>query len=241
MGTRRVTEGLQLSSFDALTFDFYGTIVDWEPEILSFLQRWTREQRQLVSDVILLETYDRLRQPIEDERPAWRYPEVLMRTLDAMAEEFGLLLPRELRSGFGAIAATHKPFLDSLGALGELKERGFVLGALSNIDETSFKTILGRLGLTFDITVTAQRVGAYKPDKTHFLAALSDLRAFGIEKERVLHVAQSKRADIVPATTLALSCVWVNRPGHVFGRRGGGAESARATYSVSSLSELLAF
>jgi putative hydrolase of the HAD superfamily len=70
---------------------------------------------------------------------------------------------------------------------------------------------------------------------------LSDLRALGIEKARVLHVAQSKRADIVPATELGLACVWVERPGHAFGRRGGGAESARATYRVSSLAELLAF
>ena len=124
-------------------------------------------------------------------------------------------------------------------ALNGLRERGLVLGALSNIDEASFETILSRLGFAFDLTVTAERVGAYKPDKAHFMAALSDLRARGIEKESVLHVAQSKRADIVPATDLGLSCVWVERPGHIFGRRGGGAESVRATYRVSSLAELL--
>ena len=126
-----------------------------------------------------------------------------------------------------------------MAALGELRRRGLTLGALGNVDEASFETLLGRLGLTFDITVTAQRVGAFKPDKAHFMAALSDLRALGIEKEQVLHVAQSKRADIVPATELGLACIWVDRPGHVFGRRGDRAERARATWRVESLAELV--
>lgn len=231
--------GVELSAFDAVTFDFYGTLVDWEPEILAFLQRWTQGEGCSVPDNRLLELYDRSRQPIQTERPAWRYPEVLMRTLDAIASELGCTLPAELRLEFGGVAATHQPFLDSLDVLNKLRQRGFVLGALSNIDDESFDTILNRLGFHFDIKVTAQRVGAYKPDKPHFMAALADLRALGIEKERVLHVAQSKRADIVPATELGLTCVWVERPGHVFGRRGGGAESAKATYTVSSLAELL--
>jgi 2-haloalkanoic acid dehalogenase type II len=236
-----MTEPLQLSDFDALTFDFYGTIVDWEPEILSFLLKWTHGQGQSLPGDFLLEAYDRLRQPIQTERPAWRYPEVLRRTLDAMAQELGCALPSALRKEFGDIAATHQPFPDSVEALKELRARGLVLGALSNVDDASFEAILNRLGFAFDIMVTAQRVGAYKPDKVHFLAALSDLRARGVEKGRVLHVAQSKRADIVPATELGLSCVWVDRPGHIFGRQGSGAESALATYSVSSLAELLTF
>lgn len=232
---------LQLSDFDALTFDFYGTIVNWEPEILSFLLKWTQDQGLSVPDDSLLEIYDRLRQPIQTERPAWRYPEVLRHTLDAMAQELDCALPSAVRDEFGGIAATHQPFPDSVQTLNALKARGLVLGALSNVDEVSFEKILGRLGVAFDFTVTAQRVGAYKPDKAHFMAALSDLRALGIEKDRVLHVAQSMRADIAPANELGILCVWVNRPGHVFGRRGGGAQSARPTFTVSSLAELLAF
>ncbi len=234
-----MAEGLKLSNFDAVTFDFYGTIVDWEPEILHFLRRWTQEQGCSIPDNTLLEIYDRLRQPLQAQRPAWRYPEVLKRTLDAMSLEFECILPEMLRAEFGDIAASHRAFPDSLATLRGLKQHSLVLGALSNIDDASFAAILGSLGLTFDITVTAQRVGAYKPDKAHFMAALADLRALGIEKERVLHVAQSKRADIVPATELGLSCVWIERPGHVFGRTGGGAEGAQATYKVSSLAELL--
>lgn len=236
-----MTAGLQLADFDAVTFDFYGTIVDWEPEIKAFLQAWTQSQGCSVSDIALLEAYDRLRQPFQAKRPIWAYPEVLRRTLDAMALELACPLPPELRNSFGNIAAAHQPFPDSLEALAELKKRGQLLGALSNIDERSFAEILQRLGLSFDIKVTAQRVSSYKPGKAHFLAALADLAALGIEKERVLHVAQSKRADIVPATELGLTCVWVDRPGHIFGRQGGGAENAQATYQVSSLAELLEF
>lgn len=236
-----MAEGLQLSAFDAVTFDFYGTIVDWEPEILVFLRSWTQGQGCLISDINLLEIYDRLRQPIQAERPAWQYPEVLRRTLDAMAMELDCALPDTLRNDFGGIAATHQAFPDSLEALNKLRERGLVLGVLSNVDEASFETILSGLGFAFDIKVTAQRVGAYKPDKAHFTAVLADLRAQGIERERVLHVAQSKRADIVPATELGLTCVWVERPGHVFGRKGCGAESVRATYRLSSLAQLLDF
>lgn len=236
-----MTKALEISAFDAVTFDFYGTIVDWEPEILNFLRRWAHGQGRSIQDGVLLETYDRLRQPIQTERPVWRYPEVLCRTLDAMALELGFALPSELRLEFGGIAATHQAFPDSLEALNQLRKRGLVLGALSNVDDASFATLLSSLDFTFDIKVTAQRVGAYKPDKAHFMAALADLRALGIEKERVLHVAQSKRADIVPATELGLTCVWVERPGHVFGRRGAGAERAQATYCVSSLAQLLAF
>ena len=94
-------------------------------------------------------------------------------------------------------------------------------------------------GFSFDVVVTAQRVGAYKPDHAHFWAALSDLLAKGIPPERVLHVAQSRRADIVPANALGLCCVWVNRTGRVFGRTGQGAETATPDAEIDSLAGLV--
>ena len=230
---------MKLSDFDAVTFDFYGTIVNWEPEVLSFLRRWTNAAQNKLSDEELLGLYDGLRRPIQEERPAWRYPEVLRRTLDAMSQELGCDLPSDLREEFGRIAATHKPFPDSVGSIRSLQDRGFVTGALSNIDDASFREILRSLELNFDVIVTAERVGSYKPDMPHFLTALSDLRAQGIEIDRVLHVAQSRYADIAPANQLGLSCVWVDRKGAIFGRRGGGAEAAIPTVTVSSLEEVL--
>ena len=233
------TRKLKLSDYAATTFDVYGTIIDWEPEIATFLRGWVESQGLKKTDAELLSIYDSLRQPIQSERPAHRYPEVLRRTLDAMAAELNCSLSSGVRERFGAIAGTHSPFPDSRDALLELRRRGLKLGALSNIDEASFARMLQTLGVSFDVVVTAERVGAYKPDKPHFMAALSDLLAMGIPPEKVLHVAQSRRADIVPANELGLTCVWVNRQGHIFGRHGDGAEDSHPDFEVSSLAELL--
>lgn len=195
-----MTRILNLSNYSAATFDVYGTIINWEPEIAAFLQRWVDSQGLKKTDAQLLSMYDRLRQPIQRKRPAHRYPEVLKRTLDAMSAELGCALPPEVREEFGAIAGTHNLFPDSHNALLELRKRGLKLGALSNIDEASFARMLMTLDVSFDVVVTADRVGSYKPDKAHFMAALSDLLAMGILPSRVLHIAQSRRADIVPPT-----------------------------------------
>lgn len=234
-----MTLPLKLSDYAALTFDVYGTIVNWEPEIAYFLQNWITSQDVKMNDDDLLKMYDQLRLPIQNERPAYRYPEVLRRTLDAMADELGCEILSEYREKFGEIASTHDLFPDSRESLLKLRQRGLKLGALSNIDDHSFTRMLERHDLSFDVVVTAQRVGAYKPDKAHFMAALSDLLAQGIPSSKVLHVAQSRRADIVPANELGLTCVWVNREGHIFGRKGNGAEQAKPDYVVSSLSELV--
>ena len=226
---------IDATRFDAVSFDVYGTILNWEPEIATFLQDWARNAGLDVTLPQLLETYDRLRQPLQDERPALRYPEVLMRTLDAMADAYEIDLAPERRKTFGGIAATHRPFDDSVQALDDLRAMGFKLAALSNVDEQSFDLVTSRAGISFDVVVTAERVGAYKPDHAHFWAALSDLRAMGIPMTRVLHVAQSRRADIVVANAIGLTSVWVNRPGHMFGRVGRGAEEAKPDYEVDSL------
>ena len=125
-----MAEGLKLSEFDAITFDFYGTIVNWEPEILSFLRQWTQSQRCVVADNTLLEMYDRLRQPIQLQRPAWLYPEVLKRTLDSMALELECRLTQEVRLEFGGIAATHRAFPDTCIRTKTVfpKETGMVMG-----------------------------------------------------------------------------------------------------------------
>lgn len=116
---------------------------------------------------------------------------------------------------------------------------GFKLAALSNIDEDSLAKATSAAGITFDVVVTAERVGAYKPDHAHFWAALSDLRAMGIPMNRVLHVAQSLRADIVVANAIGLTSIWVNRPGHIFGRTGRGAETAKPDFEADSLAAVV--
>jgi len=231
---------IEANRFDAITFDVLGTILNWEPEIAEALQLWARANGLSVSDAALLETYDRVRQPLQALRPALHYPQVLRRSLDAMAEELGGSVAPDVRQEFGTLAATHRPFADSVEALAALRAMGFKLAALSNIDDLSFERVTEKAGLSFDVVVTAERVGAYKPDPAHFRAALSDLQAMDIPMERVLHVAQSRRADIVVANAIGLSSVWINRTGHLFGRTGGGAETAKPDWEFADLAGLVA-
>lgn len=226
--------------FDALTFDVYGTILNWEPEIAGFLGAWAEAGGQQIERADLLSAYDRVRQPLQEHRPAWRYPEVLRRTLRQLGKEFELATPPDLLDAFAGIAATHAPFPDSIAALDAFRAMGLKLAALSNIDEASFARVTASTGLHFDVVVTAQRVGAYKPDHAHFWAALCDLQALDIPMDRVLHVAQSRRADIAVANAIGLRCVWVNRPGHIFGRVGKGAEASSPDCEVDSLAGVVA-
>jgi 2-haloalkanoic acid dehalogenase type II len=230
---------INLKNFDAVSFDVYGTILDWEPEISDFLSEWSNSGGRAIPKMDLLSAYDRLRQPLQDERPAMRYPEVLRRTLEHMGREFDLDVSDSALETFAGIAARHRPFADSVEALKNMRSMGLKLAALSNIDDASFSKATSSAGLEFDVIVTAQRVGAYKPDHAHFWAALADLRAMGIPMNRVLHVAQSRRADIVVANAIGLACVWVNRPGHVFGKVGRGAEGAKPDYEADSLATVV--
>ena len=230
---------IDVTKFDAVSFDVYGTILNWEPEIADFLSDWALSCGLTVETVELLSTYDGIRQLLQDERPALRYPEVLKRTLEAMGTDFGVSVEANFLDRFSGIAATHKPFDDSVPALDAMRAMGLKLAALSNIDDKSFADVTSAAGIEFDVVVTAQRVGAYKPDHAHFWAALSDLRALGIPMDRVLHVAQSRRADIVVANEIGLKSVWVNRPGHVFGRIGRGAEDAKPDFKADSLATVV--
>jgi len=223
------------AGFDAITFDVYGTILDWEPEIAGFLGAWAASCGLTIEPPELLSAYDRLRQPLQDERPALRYPEILKQTLQRLGGEHGVEVADDVLDRFSGIAATHDPFADSVQALDALRAMGFTLAALSNIDEDSLAKATSAAGITFDVVVTAERVGAYKPDHAHFWAALSDLRAMGIPMNRVLHVAQSFRADIVVANAIGLTSIWVNRPGHIFGRTGRGAETAKPDFEADGL------
>jgi putative hydrolase of the HAD superfamily len=114
------------------------------------------------------------------------------------------------------------------------------VGALSNIDNASLESSWRHLDFRFDLVVTAELVGAYKPDWPHFQTALAELAALGIRRERILHVGQSLRADIAPANRLGLKCAWINRPDRLLGLSGEGAADARPDLTVSSLQELVA-
>jgi 2-haloalkanoic acid dehalogenase type II len=230
---------LNLSDFDAVTFDVYGTLIDWEPAIVDFWRRWAGRNGVAAPGQDLLMAFDTARAQIQKERPAHLYPEVLRRCFDRVSAAFGVAADAAEREAFVATSHHWPAYSDSHAGLTALQARARI-GALSNIDNASLESSCRKLGFRFDIIVTAERVGAYKPDLPHFQSAIADLAALGIARERILHVGQSLRADITPANQLGLKCAWINRPGRLLGLSGEGAAEARPDMTVSSLQEFIA-
>ncbi|WP_315755874.1 HAD-IA family hydrolase [Bradyrhizobium sp. SZCCHNRI2007] len=229
---------LRLSDFDAVTFDVYGTLIDWEPSIAEFLLKWAAKKGVTATGDDLIMSFDRARADIQKERPAHLYPEVLRRCFDRISSDFGVPADREQREVFSTAPHRWPAYSDVRAGLKRLQARAKI-GALSNIDNASLTSSCEKMAVTFDIVVTAERVGAYKPSPEHFDTALADLDAVGIARSRVLHVGQSLRADITPANKLGLKCVWINRPERLLGLSGEGAAEARPDLTVGSLAEML--
>lgn len=229
---------LCLSDFDAVTFDVYGTLIDWEPSIIAFLSEWAAQARVKAGGKDLIMSFDRARAEIQKERPAHLYPEILRRCFDRISSDFRVPIDTACREAFSRTPHQWPVYADASAGLKALQAR-VKIGALSNIDNASFASSCKKLDIQFDIVVTAERVGAYKPSWEHFNTALTDLEAMGIPRERVLHAGQSLRADIAPANRLGLTCIWINRPERVLGLSGEGAEEARPDLTVTSLAELL--
>lgn len=229
---------IRLADFDAVTFDVYGTLIDWEPEIAAFLGRWAGDARVVASDEDLIMAFDRARADIQKERPAHLYPDVLRRCFDRIAIELNLPADPGLREAFAATPHHWPAYSDVPEGLKALQAQAKI-GALSNIDNSSLASSCAKMRIAFDLVVTAERVGAYKPSPEHFQTALADLAAEGIPPSRILHVGQSLRADITPANRLGLTCIWINRPSRLLGLSGEGAAEARPDLTVSSLAEML--
>ena len=217
---------MDASKYDALTFDVYGTLIDWEPTILRSLRELTEGAGLDVTDAALLDGFDRARAHYQALSPARAYPRVLRSAYAYVADEHGLALDPAAQRRFGDSVPEWLPYDDSVAALARLAA-GFTLGALTNMDEASFAESHARLGDCFDVVVTAERAGAYKPSLRHFVLGLTDLAARDIPPQRVLHVAQSLRADVRPCNLLGQDVVWINRSGLALGHTAFGAELAQ--------------
>lgn len=230
---------LRLSDFDAVTFDVYGTLIDWEPAIVAALTQWAAGHGIPATAADLLTAFDQARAVIQQDRPAPLYPEVLRRCFARISRQFAVAIDGAAQEAFAAAPHHWPAYPDSHAGLKRLQARAKI-GALSNIDDASLASSCRKLDIAFDVVVTAERVGAYKPDRAHFHTAIADLAALGIAPARILHVGQSLRADITPANDLGLTCVWINRPRRSLGLSGDGAAQARPDLTVASLHELVA-
>jgi len=216
---------LDLGAFEILSFDCYGTLIDWEAGLLAALAPLLARHGRSARDEELLEAFARLES--DAEAAAYRpYAAILREALDGLGRRFGFRPSPAERDVLSESIERWPPFPDTRDALRLLKTK-YRLAVISNIDDALFAGTARTLGIAFDWVVTAQQVGSYKPCLDNFRRALA---RFGAPKEKVLHVAQSRYHDIAPARSLGLKTVWVDRRR---GRAGGGA-----TPTVSALPDL---
>jgi 2-haloacid dehalogenase len=199
---------LDYGAFDALTFDCYGTLIDWEAGILAAL-RPVLPPGDATTNEALLEEYANAEATLENG-PYRRYREIAGEGLAAVARAHGAEPSPEDVARLGGSVADWPAFPDSHDALVRLKSR-FRLGVLTNCDDDLFAASNAKLGVDFDWIVTAQQVGSYKPDERNFAALTERLAADGVPQARILHVAQSLFHDHEPAQRLGFRTVWIDR------------------------------
>jgi 2-haloacid dehalogenase len=199
---------LDFDAFDVLTFDCYGTLIDWESGLLAALRAPLGAHGVEAPDDALLEAFARHEAELEGG-PYRPYRAILGSVLEGMLAHQGSAASPEEVAAFGGSVADWPAFPDSPSALQRLHER-FRLGVITNCDDDLFAASQAKLGIEFDWVVTAQQAKRYKPNPRGFELMFERV---GIPPSRILHVAQSLYHDHVPAKRLGLSTVWVDRRG----------------------------
>ncbi|KAE8381565.1 HAD-like domain-containing protein [Aspergillus bertholletiae] len=210
----------QLQDYRLLTFDVYGTLVDWEGGILAALQPALDRNGAQLSREHILHVFHELERDQQARTPEMQYSDLLSTVHPTLLQQLGLSAPTSEESkAFGDSVGHWPAFPDTVDALKRLSKH-YKLVVLSNVDRASFaKTNAGSLqGFPFDLIITAQDIGSYKPDLNnfrHMLAAVQE--RFGIEPSQVLQTAQSQFHDHHPARTVGIKSVWIVRPGAIMG------------------------
>lgn len=194
----------QLQNVTFITFDCYGTLIDWEAGILGALRSVIG--LSVVEEGRALDIYSRAEPEIQASGYA-KYREVLREVLARIAKEFGREIPSGKEYAIADSIRDWRPFPDTVPALRELKKR-YKLGIISNIDDELFAQTHKHLQVPFDLVVTAEQVGAYKPSLKNF--AMAEQRG-KLERKSWLHAAESLFHDVAPANELGIRSVWVNR------------------------------
>jgi 2-haloacid dehalogenase len=212
MRTRGERKGptLKFSDFEALSFDCYGTLIDWEAGITAVVSRWATRCGLELDHEQLLEAYAAAEAKAELEHPSELYRDILARSLRSLGDRFGAPVSDEDAAALARSVPEWPAFQDSSDALRVLGER-FKLIILSNVDRVSFAGSQARLAVEFTSVLTAEEIGSYKPSPRNFDALGAELRRLGVEPARLLHVAQSLFHDHVPAKRAGLRTVWINR------------------------------
>jgi len=197
---------LDFQHFELLTFDCYGTLIDWETGLLGALRKVLNNHGKRLDDAAVLKIYGQLEPKLQ--RNGFRnYYDILENVVRGFGEQLGFKPTETEAASLPESLKNWQPFSDTVPALKKLKSK-YKLAIISNTDDDLFAGSAKLLQVPFDYVTTAQQAGAYKPSFAPFNLAM---KKAGIHKERILHVAQSIYHDIVPAKSLGLATVWVNR------------------------------
>jgi 2-haloacid dehalogenase len=229
---KEVPGWLDFSGFRWLSFDCYGTLIDWEPGILGYLQPLLRRKNIVLDDAQVLNLYSEF-EPREQGGEYRSYREVLAAVVRDFARELQFAASEDEAGGLAEAIRSWQPFADTVDALRRLKRR-YKLAVLSNTDDDLFGLTAPKLGVELDAVVTAQQVQSYKPAVSNFCELL---RRCQVPRGQLLHVAESVYHDVVPARLLGIATVWVNRRQ---GNAGGATRLVKATpdLEVASVGEL---
>jgi 2-haloalkanoic acid dehalogenase type II len=201
---------VRLADFDALTFDCYGTLIDWESGIVTALQSLLARVTQPPTRDAVLESFARHETRLEKANPQMLYRELLTQVHDALADDWGVATNAAESRRFGGSVGDWPAFDDTQAALRYLQLH-YRLIILSNVDRESFRKSNNRLGVTFDAICTAEDVGSYKPDPRNFAFMIEQLATMGIARSRILHTAQSLFHDHAPANDAGIASAWIDR------------------------------
>jgi 2-haloacid dehalogenase len=216
-----------------LTFDCYGTLIDWETGLLQALDPWITSAGKDLPPIAILQSFVTHEARVEAQ-PWQPYREVLARVLESMAQDLQFTVAASQRYAIADSLPSWKPFADTVPALRRLKRR-FQLVIVSNIDDALFAGTARLLDIPFDEVVTAEQVRSYKPAVAHFQEALRRLK---VPVDQVLHVAQSLYHDHVPARRLGFRTAWVQRPSRLPVTGLAPKAEAQPDWIVSDVAEL---
>jgi len=197
---------LDFAMFEVMTFDCYGTLIDWESGIASAMGKILTSHGAKISDDEILELFAKLESRIEAGK-FHNYKTVLAKVAEGFGQELNFIPHRSEIESFSRSVEDWPPFHDSVEALHSLQKR-YSLAVISNVDDDLFAFSAKHLEADFDWVITAEAVKSYKPSLNNFYHAIEKI---GIPKERILHVAQSLYHDIEPAEKVGLKTVWINR------------------------------
>jgi 2-haloacid dehalogenase len=230
---------MQLSDFDTLTFDCYGTLIDWESGMIEALKRLTERASGPLSRDQILQAHAQHESSQQLATPTMRYRDLLAVVYKRLAEQWGIYASHQECVDYGRSIANWPAFEDSAEALQYLKQH-YKLVILSNVDNESFAASNRRLQVQFDAVYTAEDIGSYKPARRNFDYMIANLAGLGVKKEKILHTAESLFHDHNPANAIGLASCWIHRR---HGQEGFGAtmnpgEMPKLDFRFSSMGEL---